>query len=117
MQKHRKAKIGEEDMQNDMVFDKVVTPKQREDKKLNGVVIVETLNDTDDEEMEEDKRRSAQATQTTKNEDKIIFLSESGPSVITFKPLNRTSQEEVGPLLRVDLTSFKTSHLSTQAQR
>ena len=78
----QKSRIEEEDMQNDTVFDQVVTPKQREDKKLNGIVIVETLNDTDDEEMDEDNQTSVQATKGRKNEDNIIFLSQSGPSVV-----------------------------------
>ena len=59
----QKSKI-EEDMKNDTVFDEVVTPKQIECKKLKEIVIVESLNDSEeDKEIEEDKNKSTRNKQ------------------------------------------------------
>ena len=89
-------------MQNDTVFDEVVTPKQKEHKEVNGVILVDNLNDTDDEEMQDGERKEQETTTTKKNEENVIVVSQSAPSAIAFKPLSRTSKEEVGPLLRVN---------------
>ena len=85
-------------MQNDTIFDQVVKPKEDETREVNGIMLVDSLNgiDNEDEEMEKIQEKVG-----NKKEDNIIILGQSPLSVITFKPLNRISREEVGPLLRV----------------
>ena len=61
-------------------------------------MLVDSLNGTDNEDEEMEK---IQEKDGNKKEDNIIILGQSPPSVITFKPLNRISREEVRPLLRV----------------
>ena len=53
--KHKKSKTEEEEeMQNDTIFDEVVTPNEDETIEVNGIMLVDSLNGTDnkDEEME-----------------------------------------------------------------
>ena len=89
-------------MQNDTIFDQVVTPKEDETREVNGIMLVDSLNGTDEKDEEMEK---IQEKDRNKKEDNIIILGQSPLSVITFKPLNRISREEIGPLLRV--TRFK----------
>ena len=88
-------------MRNDTVFNEVVIPKQKKHKEVNGMILVGNLNDTDDEEMQDGDRKEQETTTTKKNEENIV-VSQSAPSAIAFKPLSRTSREEVRPLLRVN---------------
>ena len=84
----QKSKIEEEEeMQN-----------EDETREVKGIMLVDSLNGTDnkDEEMEKIQEKDG-----NKKEDNIIILGQSPLSVISFKPLNRISREEVGPLLRV----------------
>ena len=95
----QKSKIEEEEeMQNDTIFDQVVKPKEDETREVNDIMLVDSLNGTDNEDEEMEK---IQEKDGNKKEDNIIILGQSPPSVITFKPLNRISKEEVRPLLRV----------------
>ena len=99
----QKSKIEEEEeMQNDTIFDQVVKPKEDETREVNGIMLVDSLNSTDNKDEEVEK---IQEKDGNKKEDNIIILGQSPPHVITFKPLNRISREKVGPLLRV--TRFK----------
>ena len=49
----QKSKIEEEEeMQNDTIFDQVVTQKEDETREVNGIMLVDSLNGTDDEDEE-----------------------------------------------------------------
>ena len=95
----QKSKIEEEEeMQNNTIFDEVVTPNEDDTIEVNGIMLVDSLNgkDNEDEEMEKIQEKYG-----NRKEDNIRFLGQCRPSVIIFNPLNRISREEVGPLLRV----------------
>ena len=77
-------------------------PKQKEYKEVNGVILVDNLNDTEDEEMQYDDGKTPEISTTKNNDDNVVIVSQSAPSAITFKSLSRTSREEVRPLLRVN---------------
>ena len=95
----QKSKIEEEEeMQNDTIFDEVVTPNEDETIEVNGIMLVDSLNGTDNEDEEMEK---IQEKYGNRKEDNIRILGQCQPSVVIFNPLNRISREEVGPLLRV----------------
>ena len=95
----QKSKIEEEEeMQNDTIFDEVVTPNEDETIEVNGSMLVESLNGTD---YEDEVMEKIQEKYGYWKEDNIRILGQCWPSVIIFNPLNRILREEVGPLLRV----------------
>ena len=52
----QKSKIEEEEeMQNDTIFDEVVTPNEDETIEVNGIMLVDSLNSTDNEDEEMEK--------------------------------------------------------------
>ena len=72
MAETQKIKIEEEEeMQNDTVFDQVVKQKEDETREVNGIMLVDSLNGTDngDEEMEKIQEKDG-----NKKEDNIIIL-------------------------------------------
>ena len=70
----QKSKIEEkEEMQNDTIFDEVVTPNEDETIEVNGIMLVDSLNSTDneDEEME-----NIQEKYGNRKEDNIRILGQ-----------------------------------------
>ena len=71
----------------------MVVPNEKMNNRVSEVILVDNLNDTEDDGMKEDE--------TTENNE-VVILSQSPPSVLTFKPLSRMLRKEVGPLLGVN---------------
>ena len=78
----------EEEMQNDTIFDEVVTPNEDETIEVNGIMLVDSLNGTDNKDDEMEK---IQEKYGNRKEDNIRILGQCQPGVIIFNPLNRIS--------------------------
>ena len=60
-------------MQNDTIFDKVVTPNEDETIEVNGIMLVDSLNGTDNEDEEMEK---IQEKYGNRKEDNIRILGQ-----------------------------------------